>query len=69
MAKSKRNPRSDFTSPAVSGTPSDFESERDDFMMKASQLCMESLFHYTSPPSHLKMQSQVLRNHGNSEQL
>lgn len=55
MAKSKRNPRSDFTSHAVSGTPSDFESERDDFMMKASQLCMEFLFHYTSPPSKCRV--------------
>lgn len=61
MAKSKCKPRSDFVSNAVAGTPSDFETEQDDFIMKASPLlCTEFLFHYTSAPSHLKTLHTVL---------
>ena len=61
MAKSKWKPRSDFTSNAVAGRPSDFETEQDDFIVKASPLlCREFLFHYTSAPSHLKTLGRVL---------
>lgn len=49
-SKSKRKPRSDFISNAVAGTPSDFETEQDDFIIKASPLlCTEFLSLHLSP--------------------